>query len=67
MKNQHPKLDKINDNDNNPSVSACENHRHVVIGTINVGNTYHMLKRLEKICNKRQTHLITGSPNRYPK
>ena len=66
-KNQQPKLDKIiNNNDNNPSVSAHENHAYVVIGRRNLGKTYYMLKVLEKNGNKRPIHIITRSPNQYP-
>ena len=54
-----------NDNVNN-DVSTYENHRHVIIGPSNVGKTYHMLKTLEKMDNKRPTHIITRSPNQYP-
>ena len=49
--------------DNNGSVSAYENHRHVVIGPSNVGETYYMLKKLERIGNKRSIQIITRSPN----
>ena len=42
---QHkPKLD-------NNNVSARENHAYIVIGSRNVGKTYYMLKKLEKIGN----------------
>ena len=34
--NQQTKFDN-NNNDNNPSVSAYESHRHVIIGPNNVG------------------------------
>ena len=58
---------KINSNNNNDDiVSTYENHRHVVIGTSNVGKTYYMLKVLEKIDNQRPIHIITRSPNQYP-
>ena len=58
---------KINNNkDNNPNVSTYENHANVVIGPRNVGKTYHMLKVVEKIGNKRPIHIITRSPNQYP-
>ena len=63
---QQPKVDKINNNkDNNPSVSAYENHGHVVIGPSSVDKTYYKLKRLEKKGNKRPIHIITRSPNQY--
>ena len=65
--NQQPKIDKVNeDNDNNPSLSANENYRHVFIDLLNVGKTYYMLKKIEKIGNKRRIHIITRSPNQYP-
>ena len=68
--NQHPKVEHVNNNknnDNNVSVPAYENHAYVVIGPRNVGKTYYMLKVLEKIGNKRPLHIITRSPNQYPK
>ena len=49
--------------DNNSSVSAYDNHRHVYFGPSNVGKTYYMLKILQKINNKRPIHKITRSPN----
>ena len=43
IQNQQPKDDNVNNkNDINPSVSAYENHRHVIIGPSNVGKTYYM-------------------------
>ena len=64
---QQPKIDKINnDNDNNLGVSANENHRQVNIGPNNVGRTYYMLKVLEKRWNKITIHIISRSPNQYP-
>ena len=48
IQNQQPKIDNINNNDNNPSVSAYEKHRCVIIGPSNVGKTLYMLKMLEK-------------------
>ena len=59
---------KVSDFENvNKKVSDFENHRHVIIGPSNVGKTYYMLKVLEKIGNKRPIHIITRSPNQYPK
>ena len=55
--NPQPKIDKINNNNDN--VSTYENHANVVIGPGNVGKTYNMLKILEKIGNKRPNHIIT--------
>ena len=75
IKNQQPKIDNVNrkislpekrKHDNNPRVSAYENHSHVIIGPRNVGKTYYMLKILEKIGNERPIHIITRSPNQYP-
>ena len=64
IQNQQPKLDKVNNNnDNNPKVSTSENHAYVVIGPRNVANTYYVLKMLEKIGNQRPIHIITRSPN----
>ena len=55
-----------NNNNNDDIVSTYENHRHVIIGSSNVGKTYYMLKILEKIDNQRPLHIITRSPNQYP-
>ena len=45
IQNQQPKIDKINNNnDNNPNVSTYEKHAYVVIGPRDVGKTYYMLK-----------------------
>ena len=67
ISHQQPKFKKINNNNiNSPNVPAYENHRHVFVGTSNVGKTYFMLKILEKSGNKRPIHLITRSPNQYP-
>ena len=44
----HPKIDSNNHND-----SAHENHAFDVIGSRNVAKTYYMLKKLEKIGNKK--------------
>ena len=60
---EKPKIDKTNNN----KVSTYENRANVVIGPRNVGKTYYMLKVLEKIGNKRPIHIITRSPNQYPK
>ena len=53
--------------DNNPNVSTYENHAYVVLGPRDVGKTYYMLKKLEKVGNKRPIHIITRSPYQYPK
>ena len=37
------------------------------MGPSNVAETYYMLKIFEKIGNKRPVHIITRSPNQYPK
>ena len=58
---EKPKIDSVNN-----IVSKFENHRHVIIGPSNVGQTYYMLKVLEKIGNKRPIQIITRSPNQYP-
>ena len=66
-KNQHLKIDKIsNNNDNNSKVSTYEIHAYVVPGPRNVGKTSYMLKMLEKIGNQRPILFITRSPNQYP-
>ena len=57
------KIDNVNNKINDLTL---ENHRHVIIGPSNVGKTYYMLKRLEKMDNKRPIHIITRSPNQYP-
>ena len=68
IENVNNKMQQKNNNnkDNNPNVFTYENHRHVIIGTSNVGKTFYMLKVLEKIGNKRPIHIITRSPNQYP-
>ena len=38
---------------------SYKDHRHVIIGPSNVGETYYMLKILEKVGNKRPIHLIS--------
>ena len=43
-----------------------ENYAYVVSGPRNVGKTQYMLKKLEKIRNRRPIHIITPSPNQYP-
>ena len=58
---EQPKLDKINN-----KISTYENRANVVIGPRNVGKTYHMLKVVEQIGNRRPIHIITRSPNQYP-
>ena len=64
---QPSKINNVNkNNDNNVSVPAYENHAYVVFGPRYVGKTYHLLKVLEKIINKRSIHIITRSPNQYP-
>ena len=65
--NNKKKLKINSNNNNNDIVSIYENHRHVIIGPSNVGKTFYMLKVLEKIGNQRPIHIITGSPNQYPK
>ena len=57
------KIDNFNSKIN---VSNHEDHANVVIGPKNVGETYYMLKVLEKIGNKRPIPIITRSPNQYP-
>ena len=62
---EKPRIDN-NNNNNIDIVSTYENHAYVVIGPRNVGETFYMLKVLEKIGNKRPIHIITKSPNQYP-
>ena len=65
--NHQPKIEHVNNNnDNNISVPTYENHRYVIIGPSNVGETFYMLKVLEKIGNRRPIHIITRSLNQYP-
>ena len=52
IQNEQPKIDDNNKNDNNPSVAAHENHRHVIIRPSNVAKTYYMFKIFEKIDRK---------------
>ena len=59
---QQTKINKINNN-----VSTFENYACVVNGPRNVGKTYHILKILEKIGEKRPIHIKTRLPNQYPK
>ena len=55
-----------NNNENNKrSVSAFENHRYVITGLSNVGQTYYNVKTLEKIGNRRPIRKMTRSPNQY--
>ena len=61
-----PNIENVNNN-NNGAVSTYENRANVIIGPRNVGKTFYMLKILEKIGNKRPIHIITRSPNQYPK
>ena len=58
---QQPNIENVNN-----KVSKFENHRYVIIGPSNIGKTYYMLKKLEKIGDKRPIHIITRSPNQYP-
>ena len=58
---QNKNIENVNNN-----VSTYENRANVIIGPRNVGETYYMLKVLEKIGNKRPIHIITRSPNQYP-
>ena len=63
-KNQQPKIDKTNmNNDNNANVSTYENHAYVVIGPRNVDKTFYKLKMLEEIGNKKPIHIKTRPPN----
>ena len=48
--------------DNKASVSASENHCHLFIGPSNVGRLNYMLKKPEKVTNKRHFHILTRSP-----
>ena len=55
LQNQLPKFENVNNNknnSNNPSVLTCENDSHIVIGPRNVGETYYMMKVLEKKVTK---------------
>ena len=45
---QQPKIEKVNNKDNNTVVSTHENHAYIVIGPRNVGKTYYMLKKTRK-------------------
>ena len=47
---EKPKIDNVN---NKINFSKYENHSYIVIGPRNVGKTYYMLKKLEKIGDKR--------------
>ena len=60
---EKPQIDNVN---NKINVPTHENHAYVVICPRNVGNTFYMLKVLEKIGNKRPIHSKTRSPNQYP-
>ena len=59
---EKPKIDNVNKKFNVPTY---ENHASVVIGPRNVGKTYYILKKLEKIGDKRPIHIITRLPNQY--
>ena len=63
---QQPSIENVNFKDNNPILSTFEDRANVVIGPRNLGKTSYMLKVLEKLGNKRPTHIITRSPNQYP-
>ena len=63
---QQPKNDNNINKDDNTIIATHENHAYVVVGPRNNGKTYYMLKKLEKIGNKRPIHIITRSPNQYP-
>ena len=60
---EKPKIDNVKNKISDPKY---ENHACVIIGPRNVGKTYYMLKKLEKIGDKRPIHIITRSPNQYP-
>ena len=64
--NNKKKLKISNNKDNNPDVPTYENHRHFIIDTSNVGKTYYMLKKLEKIGNQIPIHIIARSPKQNP-
>ena len=66
VSDQQQKIEKVNNKDNNTIIPTNENHAYIVIGPRNVGKTYYMLKKLEKIGKKRPVHIITRSPNQYP-
>ena len=57
---QQPNIENVNN-----KFSTYEKHRHVVIGPSTVSKTYYMLKKFERIGNKRPIHIITRSPNKY--
>ena len=46
--NINKRKNNINNKENNPNLSTYENRANVVIGPLNVGKTYYMLKVLEK-------------------
>ena len=48
VSDQQPKIEKVNNKDNNTIIPTNENHAYVVIGPRNVGKIYYMLKKLEK-------------------
>ena len=49
---QQPKNEKVDNKDDNTIIPTHENHAYIVIGPRNVGKTYYMLKKLEKIGKK---------------
>ena len=55
IQNQQPKIDNVN-NGINPSVSAYENHRSVIVRPSIVGKTNYMIKILKKKVAKN--HII---------
>ena len=67
IRSQQPNVENFGNFDKNPIVLAYASHRKVIIGPSNVGKTYYMLKKLEKIANKRPTHIRTRSANQHPK
>ena len=60
---EKPKTYNVN---NKINVPKYESHAYVVFGPRNVGETYYLLKTLEKIGNQRPIHIITRSPNQNP-
>ena len=42
---QQPKIENVNNKDNNTVVSTLENYAYVVFGPRNVGKTFYMLKK----------------------
>ena len=64
IQNQQPKTDEVNNK--NTIVSTYEDHANVITGPRNNGKTYYILKKLEKVSNKRSILIIPRSPNQYP-